>query len=150
MLIIFSMTADVQAMIHNDQPSSRGRRIAMCRQDRELYQLHMQNFPKHSSRREFNYIRQLRTYIRASRYQLIWMYVTLAPRENIVLLKSFRRKKIDNLASVTRSIEEGWMATRHGMEIPNPHNKFHALGAEILYGRCHPQRTQWIMLRDNW
>ena len=45
-LIIFSMTADVQAMIHNDQPSSRGRRIPMSRQDRELYQLHMQNFPK--------------------------------------------------------------------------------------------------------
>ena len=65
-LIIFSMTADVQAMIHNDQPSSRGRRIPMSRQDRELYQLHMQNFPKHSSRREFNYIRQLKTYIRSS------------------------------------------------------------------------------------
>ena len=93
----------------------------MCRQDRELYQLHMQNFPKHSSRREFNYIRQLRTYIRSSRYQLIWMYVTLAPRENIVLLKSFRRKKIDNLG-IRHPLDPGRLdgnEIRHGDTQPS-------------------------------
>ena len=153
------MSADILAIIHDDQLSSERQipfgqssdgRLIMSRQDHEQFALDMRNFSACEYKREIKLLEQLKSFTLHSRSRLIWLYLTLASKAKIEALKNQRTKKIQYLLHINQLLEDGWMAAKYGNELTNFHSSYHELGAEAFRQGRQSESKPWILLRDNW